>query len=301
MAKQKIVITGGNGFIGSYLSKAFELKGFEVVTIGRSSCTVEWTDTLAIAAALDGAVAVINLAGKSVNCRYTVPAKQEIFRSRIETTQAIAAAISRCHIAPEVWINASTATIYRDARDRQMTENKGELGTGFSVEVAQQWEKAFFDADTPFTRKVALRMAIVLHPKGGALKEYLKITTLGFGGKQGDGKQRFSWIAIEDLFEAICFILGHKAIKGPINCSAPESELNAALMQKLRALLHQKIALPTPKPLLELGAFLLGTETELLLKSRWVYPEKLIDSGFKFKYPTLDTYLRSIQHLFIHP
>lgn len=290
----KIVIAGGTGFVGQYLSKRFQKMGYQVILIGRQKENISWTDTDGILAALENAEMLINLAGKSVNCRYNASNKAQIFSSRTETTSILGKAIENCSQPPALWLNASTATIYRHAEDRPMTESNGEIGRGFSVEVAKKWEQTFFDFHLPYTRQVALRMAIVLGVDGGVIQPFKNLVRFGLGGIQGKGDQYFSWIHIEDLFQIILFIQKHHEIDGVINCAAPNPIRNKTFMQTFRSIMHRKIGLPAPKWLLEIGALLIGTETELLLKSRWVIPERLTELGFTFQFPTIGEALDDI-------
>ena len=192
----KIVIAGGTGFLGKFLAAKFRERGAEVIIISRNKGNVLWSDKQKVVRALNNADVVINLAGKSVDCRYNEKNKHIILHSRVETTRAIGDAISECKQPPRLWINSSTATIYRHAEDRPMTEEKGEIGKGFSVNVALQWEKAFFDFKLPATRQVALRMAIVLGKDGGVMQPLKRLVRFGLGGRQGRGNQMFSWIHI---------------------------------------------------------------------------------------------------------
>lgn len=291
---KKIVIAGGTGFIGKYLVEQFHNLGHEVLIISRQKNHIQWKDTTSIIAALEHAEMLINLAGKSVDCRYNKKNKEEILKSRTETTKILGEAILQCVHPPELWINSSTATIYRHAEDKPMTEKEGEIGTGFSVNVATNWEKYFFDFKLTKTRQVALRMAIVLGKDGGVVKPFLNLVRFGLGGKQGNGNQMFSWIHVEDIFNIILFLQTHKNLYGVFNCCAPHPVKNKILMKTFRDLMHVKFGLPTPAWLLEIGAIIIKTETELILKSRWVIPEKLLEAGYIFKYPTIDIALKNI-------
>lgn len=291
---KKIVIAGGTGFVGKYLTKQFDNLGYQVIIISRQKENIQWNDKTGIINALENSELLINLAGKSVDCRYNEKNKTEILKSRTETTKALSEAILKCSNPPELWINSSTATIYRHAEDRPMTESKGEIGKGFSVDVATSWEKSFFSFQLPQTRQVALRMAIVLGKDGGVMKPFKNLVHYGLGGIQGNGKQMFSWIHIEDLFNIIFFFHSHKGLKGVFNCSAPNPVDNKTLMKSLRQAMKVKIGLPSPTWLLKIGAVIIKTETELILKSRWVVPEKLIESGYTFKFPTLETAIKNI-------
>lgn len=290
----KIVLAGGTGFLGQYLASKFKERGDEVIIISRSKSDVLWRDKAAIINALEGADLVLNLAGKSVDCRYTEKNKREILRSRVDTTRLIGEAIAACKEPPTLWINSSTATIYCHAEDRPMTEQGGEIGEGFSVDVAKAWEKTFFDFSPPSTRQIALRMAIVLGKEGGVMKPLKRLAKFGLGGKQGKGTQMFSWIHIEDVYRIILFAMENKEVQGVVNCSSPNPVMNKVLMDSLRNALHITVGLPAPEWLLKIGAVLIRTETELVLKSRWVIPERLQTAGFTFSYPTLTVALEEI-------
>jgi uncharacterized protein (TIGR01777 family) len=292
--KKKIVIAGGTGLVGGFLNKKFTEAGYEVIIISRSKDHINWDNHQLINAALENAGMLINLAGKSVDCRYNEKNKKEIFESRIGTTKILGEAILNCKNPPPLWINSSTATIYRHAEDRAMTESTGEIGTGFSVNVATNWEKTFFSYNLPQTRQVALRMTIVLGNNGGVIKPLKKLVRFGLGGKQGSGKQMFSWIHIEDLFRIIIFVQQHNEISGVLNTAAPTPLSNKILMQQLRKSMRALFGLPAPAWLLKIGAVLIKTETELILKSRWVIPERLSVAGFRFQYPDIDTALKQI-------
>ena len=290
----KIVIAGGTGFIGKYLASKFREKGCEVIIISRKKGHILWTDHDQVTDTLNNADLVINLAGKSVNCRYDEVNKSEILLSRTDTTKIIGQSISKCNKPPKLWINSSTATIYRHAEDKPMTEAEGEIGSGFSVNVALAWEKAFFDFHLSGTRQIALRMAIVLGRGGGVIQPLKRLVKLGLGGKQGNGNQMFSWIHIEDVFNIILFLMNHFELTGVFNCSSPNSVKNKELMKSMRAALNVKTGLPAPKWLLEIGAVFIRTETELIIKSRWVQPHRLLQLGYKFRYASLQPALIEI-------
>lgn len=313
MSSGRVVIGGASGFLGRYLERRYRHAGREVVTVSRSGADLRWDEEAGIAAAVDGATLVIGLAGKSVNCRYTPRNRAEIFSSRLDTTAALSRAIGRAHHPPELWVNSSTATIYRHAEDRPLTERDGEIGTGFSVEVAKAWERALFADELPGTRRVALRTAIVLG-HGGVLEPLRRLARLGLGGAQHDGwwpvarrrraagtahlrgggrgRQRFSWVHIEDVAGIIDFLERHPDLDGPINAAAPGPVDNTAFMATVRRVLGVRFGPPMPRWMLELGAIGIRTETELVLKSRWVLPERLTDAGYAFRYPVLEPALR---------
>ncbi|WP_203248926.1 TIGR01777 family oxidoreductase [Sporosarcina beigongshangi] len=292
--KKKIVIAGGTGFIGQYFEEKFTDLGYEAIIISRQPRHLSWTDRTSIVDALEGAEMLINLAGKSVNCRYNEKNKKEILDSRTETTHILGQALVACKNPPSLWINSSTATIYRHAEDRPMSEVSGEIGTGFSVDVAKAWEEALFTFDLPQTRTVALRMAIVLGEDGGVMEPYRNLVRFGLGGVQGSGKQMFSWIHVEDVFRIILFLQENKQLNGVFNCSAPQPISNREFMAQLRKSMDRRIGLPSPKWMLEMGAVFMRTETELILKSRWVVPERLEKHGFKFTFSTIEEALRDI-------
>ncbi|MGG7099720.1 TIGR01777 family oxidoreductase [Rhodococcus sp. 24CO] len=289
-----VVICGASGYIGQYLRRSLETSGINVRTIGRGdSNNAAWSDKQGIVDVLDGADLVVNLAGRSVSCRYNKRNADEIFSSRVETTAQLGRALARTPRPPSLWINASTGTIYRDARDRPMNETTGELGTGFSVAVARAWEQELFEAPTT-VRKVALRMSIVLGAGGGAINPFINLARVGFGGRMGDGQQMFSWIHAHDLVRSITHIYDHQGISGPVNVASPDAVSNAVLMREVRASLGRVRGMPTSGWMLELGARVIRTEAELVLKSRWVDPGVLSDTGFQFTFPTLDSALNQI-------
>ncbi len=312
---KRIVLAGASGFIGRYLTDAFRSEGYEVVRVGRTGPDAAWGDTVAITALVNDADLVVNLAGKSVNCRYNPKNRAEIFRSRIETTSELARAIAAAPNPPPLWINSSTATIYRHAEDRAQTESTGEFGAGFSVAVAREWEDTFFDGDVPSTRRVALRMAIVLG-NGSVIPPLVRLARLGLGGAQLDGRwftararraagtfhefrarggsQRFSWVHIADVVGIIRFVRDHRELSGPVNVSSPNPSTSAGFMATLRRVLGVPFGIPTPRWMLELGSIAIRTETELVLKSRWVVPETLEQAGYRFEYPDLEPALREI-------
>lgn len=302
--QKKIVLAGGSGFIGHYLQKYYQELGYAVSIItrridpGQQVPQISWNDTPALIEALENAALVVNLAGKSVNCRYNKRNKELIFASRLESTAKLGTAILACRHPPALWINSSTATIYRHAEDHKMTEKAGEIGSGFSIEVAKAWEKAFFGFKLPATRQAALRISIVLGRGGGALPAYTSLVKFGLGGAQGSGNQMFSWVHIADLASAVHFI-EQRQLEGVFNLAAPEAVTNRVFMRTLSNQVKmpfslRRLALPQPAWLLKLGAAIIGTSSELLLKSRWVYPENLLEKGFVFQYPGLKGTLQQI-------
>lgn len=302
--RMKVVIAGGNSYLGRSLARFYAARNAEVVLLVRRAQLPEgnmrpvlWDgENLGLwMQELNGADLLINMAGRSVNCRYTEKNKKEIFDSRIHTTAVLGEAVRRCSLPPAVWLNAASATIYRHADDRAMDEYDGELGSGFSVEVCQLWEKTFFDQKTPGTRKVALRTAIVFGKYDGVFVRLRNLVRYGLGGHQGNGRQMMSWIHEADFARATEWIYRHPQMDGVVNLAAPAPLPNAELMKKIRRALHMPLGLPAPKWLLEIGAVFIGTETELLLKSRWVVPRRLLEGGFVFHYGTFDKALDELR------
>lgn len=288
------VVAGASGYIGRYLVARLRHRGVSVRTIGRGAgADARWGETGAISGVLEGAGLLVNLAGRSVSCRYNKRNTDLIFRSRVETTAELARALHITDAPPPVWINASTGTIYRDARDRPQDEATGELGGGFSVEVARAWEREL-DRAPEHVRTVALRMSIVIGAGGGAVNPIINLTRLGFGGPMGDGGQMFSWVHVEDVARAIDHLCLDPDIAGPVNVATARPVTNAELMTQMREVFGAPFGLPEPQWLLELGGRIIGTEPELVLKSRWVHPGVLLNSGFEFRFPELRGALEQI-------
>ncbi len=288
-----ILIPGGTGFLGQVLEDYFKNQDHNVKILTRkplaenhhfwnAQSVGEWTQWI------DWADVVINLAGKSVDCRYTKKNRNAILNSRVESTAVLAQAIQQSENPPSVWINSSSATTYIHAETEQMTEDRGIIGDDFSMNICKQWEHEFFKHDLHRTRRVAMRTAIVLGKSDGAYPQLKKIAGLFLGGKQGNGRQYVSWIHTLDFCRAVEFIIEHKALVGAVNLSAPTPVRNKQFMQKLRISLKKKWGFGMSKWMLELGAAIIKTETELLLKSRNVVPERLLEHGFTFEFATVD-------------
>jgi uncharacterized protein (TIGR01777 family) len=234
--------------------------------------------------AINQADVVINLCGRSVDCRYNEENKKGIIDSRVRPTLALGKAIKESTQAPRLWINASSATIYRYSEDTPMDETKGEYGSGFSVDVCRRWEEAFESCALPHTRKVALRISMVLGKTGGVLPVLLGLARKGLAGTMGSGNQYMSWIHEKDFVAIVAACIQNDSWHGPINCTAPEPIPNRAFMKLIRTAAGAFFGIPAPAFLLEIGAFFMRTETELVLKSRRVIPGFLLSKGFKFKF-----------------
>ena len=299
----KVVIPGGSGQVGTFLAKDLA-QDAEVVVLTRSgrpsagpvrevgwdgATLGPWVDEL------DGADVVINLAGRSVNCRYNERNRREIMDSRVVSTRVLGEAIAACANPPATWLHASTATIYAHRYDAANDERTGVLGGNepgvpetwrFSIDVAQAWERELEAADTPRTRKVAMRSAMIMSPdRGGVFDVLLGLVRRGLGGKAGDGRQYVSWIHYEDFTRAVSWLIDHDDLAGPVNIAAPNPIPQADLMRALREAWGIRIGLPATRWMLEVGAVFLRTETELILKSRRVVPGRLVDAGFEFHFP----------------
>jgi uncharacterized protein (TIGR01777 family) len=308
---KRIVIAGGSGFLGRVLARHFVSRECAVVILARSPSPVangvrerqwngqtfgDWT------LELEGADVLINLAGRSVNCRYHVRNRRAILESRVQATRVLGEAIAQCAQPPRVWLNSSTATIYKHSLDRPMDEATGEIGAtreakdAFSVEVACAWEHALEEANTPATRKVALRTAMVLgQGRNSVLPVLRRLVKFGLGGKMGSGRQYVSWIHEDDFCRAVEWLIGRGDLCGPVNLAAPNPIPNREMMLTLRKVCGVPFGLPATGWMLEAGAFLLRTETELIIKSRRVIPGRLMASGFEFRFPKLEDALRDLE------
>jgi uncharacterized protein (TIGR01777 family) len=302
LRSRRIVLAGGSGHVGRMLAARFHRQGDKVTVIARHAHSGSWQTLLWDGRSLgewteviDGADVVINLAGRSVNCRYNKANRREIMESRIEPTRMIGKAIGQSGRPPALWMNASTATIYRHALDRPMDEATGELGGSeadapstwkFSIDVATSWENAFNEIATPSTRKIALRSSMIMSPdRDGIFDTLRKLVSLGLGGKAGSGRQYISWIHEDDFFNAIDFLITRPDLDGPVNVCSPNPLPNREFMAAFRKACGTSVGLPAAQWMLEIGAVFLGTETELILKSRRAVPRRLLEAGFTFKYP----------------
>jgi hypothetical protein len=298
----KIVISGGTGQIGTLLAQYYSAHGNEVVVLGRNPRPQAWrvvqwdVESLgAWAAEIDGSDVVINLAGRSVNCRYHAENRRQIMDSRVHSTMAIGAAITQAVHPPRLWLQASTATIYAHRYDAPNEEFTGVLGGNepdvpetwrFSIGVAKAWETALDSCITPQTRKVKLRAAMVMSPDRGGVFDVLSgLVRRGLGGQMGDGRQFVSWIHDRDFVRALDWLMAHEDLADAVNFAAPNPVPNAQFMAMLRKAWGAKFGLGATNWMLEIGAWAMRTETELILKSRRVVPSKLLASGFEFCFP----------------
>ena len=290
---KKIIIAGGTGFIGSYLTTRFLENGYDVFLVSRMREHIQW-DVDELSHALEGAELIVNLAGKSINCRHNNKNRDAIIQSRVKTTTMIGEAILKCKNPPKLWINTSATGIYKESESKPMTEDETELGTDFLATVVTKWEKAFFDFQLSSTRQIALRTSVVLGRNGGALEPLIYLTQMGLGGKQASGRQMFSWIHVEDYFQILQFSLENKNLKGILNCTSPEPISNQDFMKELRMTLQMPFGIPAPKIAIQLGAKLIGTEPKLILNSSYVIPKRLTEAGFEFSFPYVSSALMDL-------
>lgn len=302
--KRRIILAGGSGFLGNILSEHFCAQGSDVVVLSRSArepairerqrkCSWDGRTPGNWRRELDGADVLINLAGRSVDCRYHARNRRLLMDSRIDSTRVLGEAIGRCAVPPRVWLNASTATIYKHTHGPAWDEH-GEIGAtpeaqdAFSIEIATAWEREFNAANTPRTRKVALRMAMVFgHGNNSVFPVLCRLARFGLGGYMASGGQFVSWIHAVDLCQALDWIIQREDVTGPVNLAAPNPATNREMMATVRELCGVPFGLPAAAWMLEVGAFLLRTETELIIKSRRVVPGRLLAGGFQFRFPQM--------------
>ena len=303
---KKVVLAGGSGFLGQALAKSWISDGIEVVILSRSNATIgsfgsfvvwdaqskgDWTKEL------DGADVLINLTGRSVDCRYTEENRALILNSRVDSTRILGEVINELKSPPKLWLNASTATIYNDCRgtlDPHDEESEGNA-EGFSEEVGRAWEKAFFKTEREGVRQIAMRISFVLGPDDGAFPVLRRFAKLGLGGAQGPGSQWMSWLHIDDWVGIVRFLIEKESISGSVNLTAPNPITNAGFMREMRKhFAPWGIGLPAPSFAVHIGAVFLGTAPELILKSRKVVSKVLKENGYQFKYPNLKSSLQDL-------
>lgn len=298
------MIPGGTGQVGGLLRRRYAAAGHDVVVLGRRPETLEpgvrhrvWDGRTVgdWAEELDGADVVVNLAGRSVSCRYTDEHLRQMMDSRVDSTRAVGRALEQVAHPPPVWLQMSTATIYADRRDAANDEATGVIGGdephvraywGSSVRIARRWEAALAEATLPRTRRVALRTAMVMSPDRGSVFDYLlRMARLGLGGPVAGGGQYVSWIHADDFCGAVDLLAARPDLEGPVNLASPEPLPQRELMRDLRRAWGRRPGLPATRAMAEVGAWVLRTDTELLLKSRRVVPGRLLDAGFRFEHP----------------
>jgi uncharacterized protein (TIGR01777 family) len=304
----RIVIPGGSGQVGRMLAQFFQDCGHHVTVLTRGPYTASWSTvhwdgrTLGPwVETLEGADVCIHLSGRRIDCRYTARNRRELYDSRIGPTRLLHQAFAILANPPRLWMNASAASIYRHSIDKPMDEATGEIGGGeligrrrrapekwnWTVQLVKDWETAFFSTPTPRTRKIALRTTLAFGPAPGGVFAVLSyLVRAGLGGKQGSGRQMVSWMHETDYARALEFLIGHEEIEGPVNLAAPHPLSNREFMAALREAWRMPNGLPAPAAILSIGMFFLRTEPELILKSRYVVPGKLLDAGFEFEFPT---------------
>lgn len=298
---KKIIIAGGTGSLGNFLSKYFSEKGVEVVVLSRSEkqsagkihfkkwdgkTLGEWSKEI------DGSLCVINLTGKSVNCRYTEENKKEIIASRVDSTSIIGKAIQNSTAPPNVWINASSAAIYGNTET--ITDETSRKGEGFSSDVCKKWETAFAMAETPHTRKVALRIGLVLSEEGGVLEPIIGLAKFFLAGTIGSGKQFMSWIHEEDFGKLVEQCIHDESFSGAINACVPNPVTNKEFMKALRDGLGNPFGFPNPAFMVKMGAFFMGTEPDLVLFGRRVVSKILQEKSFQFQFPEINSAMKDI-------
>lgn len=307
----KIVLPGGSGQVGRILARYFHSHGHDVCVLSRDPHpegglvkwrTVQWDGVTrgAWVSELEHSDVCINLAGRSVNCRYGPENRRAITESRVLSTRLLNDVIGSLANPPRVWLNASTATIYRHTLDRPILDHPNDEATGeiggnepgapstwnFSIDVATRWEEAFFSTATPRTRKVALRSAMTFSPdRGGVFDVFLGLVRHGLGGAIGGGAQYVSWIHEADFTRSVDFVIENETFTGVVNLAAPHPLTNAAFLRAIREAWGTAVGLPTSSWMLEIGTWLMRTESELVLKSRRVVPGRLLDAGFEFRFP----------------
>ena len=294
---KKLIIAGANGFLGRHLTRHFQSAGWEVVGLARreqglhADCKFVLWDGETVGewlSELDGSDALINLAGRSINCRHNKSNKKQIIDSRVNSTTVLGEAIARCSHPPEVWLNASTASVYADAEKSPQGEGM-KLGEGFFVDVAKAWEGAMMNASVSMeVRRIALRTSLVMAKEKGTVYDYLlKLAKLFLGGAVGGGGQMVSWIHVDDYCRAVEWLVNHNDIRGVINVTAPDPLTNKDMMNRFRKLAKRPFGLPATSWMARIGAFVLRTEPQLILKSNWVVPRRLLQNGFVFRYPEM--------------
>src|SRR3982751_2130647 len=303
--KSRVVLAGGTGFIGRYLSRFLVLENYEVVLLTRAESDHrsairkahwdaktlgEWIEVI------NGAFGIVNLTGRSINCRHTPDNQREIIDSRVDSVHVLGEAIRGCRVPPKVFVQIGGVGFYGDKVERVCDET-APPGNDFVTKVCEKWEAAFDSVNAPNTRKVLLRLGVVLGPNGGFLGLLGKLTRWFLGGQIGDGRQYISWIHVDDLSRMVLASIENQELTGVFNATSPNPVTNAEFMRELRRVLHRPWSPPVPAPLVRFGAWLMGTEGDLALQSFRVIPKRLLDAGFTFEYPHLPDALRDLYGL----
>ncbi len=285
---KRVILAGGSGFVGSALGPALREKGYEPVVLGRGSTGLQWDGRTVgpWASALDGAEAVINLTGKNINCRHTDENRREIIRSRVDSVRVLGEAIARCEAPPKTFVQASGVGYYGNTGDRVNDEDSAP-GSDFPAEVCRQWESAFAALALPATRKVVLRLGVVLGREGGALPVLEKLTRWFLGGAVGNGRQFMSWIHITDIVRMVEATVERPELTGAFNATSPQPVMNREFMSELRCALHRPWSPPVPAPFARIGAWVMGTDGDLALTSCRCVPRRFLEHGFDFQFPSL--------------
>jgi hypothetical protein len=293
--KPRVILAGGSGFLGQELAAALNERGYEIVVLGRgrsrtvgSTRHVQWDGhTLGDwAHEIEGAKAIVNLTGRSVNCRHTPEHRREIMESRVNSVRVLGEAVGRSAAPPAVWVQASSLAIYGDAGDRWCDEDSPHA-EGFSEEVCKRWEAELERISAPGLRKVVMRIGIVLDARKGALPVLARLTRLFLGGRVGHGRQYISWIHVADLVRMFVKAIERPDLSGVFNVTGPNPVTNAEFMSELRRALHRPWSPPVPALATRIGAFFMRTEPSLALSGRRCRPKRFLENGFQFEFPTL--------------
>lgn len=319
----RIVIPGGSGQIGTLLASGLQAAGHHVTVLTRSPYSAPWQTmhwdgqtSGPWIETLNGADLCINLTGRSINCRFTSENRRQLYDSRIDSTRLLGEVIGSLTNPPRLWINASAVSIYPHATDRLLDEDEAENGIvqripafglflrpvpsswSFLAQLVHDWEDALFAAPTPHTRRIALRSSIVLSPQPGTAFGVLsRLVQFGLGGTAGSGRQYLAWMHEQDYLRAIEFLIDHEELHGPINMTAPEPATNRDFMAALRTAWNRPNGLWAPEWGIKLGCTLMGSESELVLKSRPIIPTRLLDAGFRFNFPSWPDAARDLVRL----
>lgn len=293
--KKVMMIAGANGFMGRYLSRYFLDKGWRVYGLARRTDGlakgvefIKWDgETLepSWAEVLEEVDVLINLVGRTVNCRYTDENKRQILESRVNSTKLLGQAVAGCDDPPSLWINGSTAAIYKETREKAQTESEGEMSDSFAADVTRKWEATFLAAEVADSvRKIMLRTTLVMGEEKGTVYDILcGLAKKYLGGTLGDGGQMVSWIDINDVCRAVEWMINTETARGAYNMAAPNPLTNAEMMKRIRKKVGVSFGLPAFEWMLEIGAFVMRTEAELMTNSMYVYPERLLKEGFVFE------------------